>query len=157
VVAIVLATLLVFAAVVALVEWRRWDSLNHTVALRNRISATAAAEGEALFTYDYRDLAAAQKRILAVAGGSFAQQETSANKSVETNLTKLKATGTATVEEVSVTGDAGGQAAAFVVVDTQAHATGGSTSGVQYLSMTLGLDRGQWKVDSVQSLVPPGS
>ena len=155
--AVVLATLLVFAAVVAVVEWRRWDSLNHTVAVRNRISATAAAEAEALFTYDYQDLAAAQKRILAGAGGSFARQESAAGKSVATTLTRLKATGTSTVEEVSVTGDAGGQAAAFVVVDTQAHATGGATKGVQYLSMTLGLDGGQWKVDAVQSLVPPGN
>ncbi len=150
-----LAAALVFAAVMAIMEWRRANSVSGDAAVRNRIAATAASEGAALYTYDYRDLALSQKRILALASGGFAQQEEAHATAVEANLANLKATGTATVHQVSVTGEVQGRAGAFVVVDTRAQATGGSTTATQYLNMSLTLQGDQWKIYAVQVLLPP--
>jgi hypothetical protein len=154
-VAVGLAAALVFATVIALIEWRKWDSLNHAVVVRNQVAATASALGEALFTYDYRDLAAAQSRVLVLATGPFAAQEAAATKSVEANLAKVHATSTATLAEVSVTPVDGNRADAFVIVDSHATGTGGSTAGRQYLNITLERVGGRWKVDTVQGLIPP--
>lgn len=155
-VAVALAALLVFAGTMAVIEWRRADNLANQATLRNNASATAAVVGQALFTFDYRDLSATSNRILALATGGFAKQETANSKQIEANLIRLKAVGTATVQEVSVTGMAAGGAAALVVVDGSTHTVDGSAQRVSYLHMSLLLLAGRWKVAAVQTLVPAG-
>jgi hypothetical protein len=153
--ALLLTAALVFTAVMAVIGWRRADSLNNDVTARDNVAAVAGAEGKALFTYDYRDLAEAQQRILAHAGGRFAQQQRAHTASVEADLTQVKATGTAAVVDVSVSGLGRGRAEAFVILHTHVQATGGSSDGTQYLNTTLTQQGGRWKVDAVQTLTPP--
>jgi hypothetical protein len=149
------AMAVVAAVVTAVIEWPSAGSAGTEVAVRDDISTTAAAEGAALFSYDYRDLAAAQRRVLALASGPFAQREAAHDAAVSAKLAHLRATSTATVREVAVTGDAGGRAGAFVVVESQTQAGGPPTAVAHYLNMTLTLQSGRWKVDAVQSLLPP--
>lgn len=152
----VLVVALAAAITVAVVQWRRADRLGVELDQRNLVAATASDVGQALFTYDYRDLGAAQRRILSLASGTFAQQERTASDGVEAALAKARAQSTATVSEVSVTGVADGSAGAFVLVDTRARGTAGVTTGTEYLEMGLVLHGGRWTVDSVQRLLPPG-
>jgi hypothetical protein len=151
----VLGATLAAALTVAVLQWRRADHVSGELAQRNLVAATAADVGQALFTYDYQDLGAAQRRILTLTSGSFAQQQRASGASVESSLVKARAVGTATVSEVSVTGVAGGGAGAFVLVDTRAQGSDGVVTGVEYLAMGLVLDRGRWTVDSVLRLQPP--
>lgn len=153
--AVGLGAALVFATTAAVVQWRRADDLAHQKSLRDGATATAAAEAAALFTYDYRDLAAAQDRILGLATGEFARQEAAHSSAIARNLVRLRASGTASVREVALSAVTGGRALALVLVATRAQAVGGSTSGLVYLHMTLLLAGGRWKVAGVQTLASP--
>lgn len=151
------AAVLVYAVTVAAVETSRRDALSRAAAQNNLVAATAAAEGQALSTYDYRDLAPAKDRILALATGAFAEQEAADYPAVAAGITGLKATGSARIEESLASLVGPGRADAFVVVATTVDSTAGVTTATQYLRMALVLVGSEWKVAGVQPLSPAPS
>lgn len=162
--AVLLVAALAFAGALSGFEWHRADvarsrlhDAQAAAAVRQQVMATAAAAGTALFTYDYRDLAATQARILSLATGAFAQRESGRNAAVQEELRRERATGSAVVQQVAVSDVSAGQANALVVVDTRSStAAGGPSTGVVYLHMSLVEVGGEWKVADLQSLNPSG-
>lgn len=150
-----LVALLVGAITVAAIQWRRAHSLAHDQTQREAAARTASNLAAALFTYDYRNLAVTRQRLLALSTGEFAARQSADSAATEANLVKAHAVGTASVRQVTVSDVVADRAAALVVVNSHATATGGSTSSVNYLHMTLEMQRGAWKVDAVQTLDPP--
>jgi hypothetical protein len=159
---VTLVVVLVFCAALAGFEWHRADHsqsrLNATrTADSSRAAAesVAAAEAVALFTYDYRDLAATQSRIASLATGSFAQRDASGNAAVQRELLAAKATGSATVSEESISAPTADRATALVVLDTKASSEGKAAStATVYVHLGLQLVNGSWKVAEVQTLKP---
>jgi hypothetical protein len=159
---VALVVVVVFCAALAGFQWHRahhaQSRLNDdqaALAARDEVASTAAAAGTALFTYDYRDLAATQQRIRSLATGAFAQRESASTSAVEGQLRAAKAVGSATVSEETVSAISAGRATALVILDTKASsATGASTTGTVYLHIDLQDVEGTWKVDDVQTLAP---
>jgi hypothetical protein len=159
---VALVVLLVFCAALAGFEWHlahhaRADLSNARASesVRQAAESVAAAEAVALFTYDYRDLAATQAKIASLATGSFAQRDASGNAAVQRQLLAAKATGSATVTDESVSEPSGDHATALVVLVTKAASDGGApTSATIYVNLDLQLVDGSWKVDEVQTLKP---
>jgi hypothetical protein len=159
---VLLVVVAVFCAVLAGFEWHRADhaqsqlhALRAAVGQRGAAQTVAAEEAVALFTYDYRDLAATQAKIASLATGSFAARDASGNAAVQRRLLAAKATGSAAVTEESVSSPSDGHAIALVVLATKAASHGGSpTTATVYVHLELQLVDGEWKVDEVETLAP---
>jgi hypothetical protein len=157
-----LVVVLVFCAALAGFEWHRADhsrsQLNAARAAESSRAAAesvAAAEAVALFTYDYRDLAATQSRIASLATGSFAQRDASGNAAVQRQLLAAKAIGSAIVTDESVSEPSADHATALVVLTTKAASNGSApTAATVYVNLDLQLINNHWKVDEVQTLKP---
>ncbi|HEX3900250.1 MAG TPA: hypothetical protein VHW74_13865 [Mycobacteriales bacterium] len=152
----------VFAASLAGFEWHRahraMAQLSEARAsddARNAAGSVAAAEAVALFTYDYRDLAATQAKIASLATGSFAQRDASGNAAVQRQLLAAKAIGSAIVTDESISEPSADHAAALVVLTTKAASNGSApTAATVYVNLDLQLVNNNWKVDEVQTLKP---
>jgi hypothetical protein len=152
----------VFAASLAGFEWHRahraMAQLSEARAsddARNAARSVAAAEAVALFTYDYRDLAATQAKIASLATGSFAQRDASGNAAVQRQLLAAKAIGSAIVTDESISEPSADHAAALVVLTTKAASNGSApTAATVYVNLDLQLVNNNWKVDEVQTLKP---
>lgn len=152
----------VFAASLAGFEWHRahqaraeLSNVRASESVRQAAGAVAAAEAVALFTYDYRNLAATQAKIASLATGSFAQRDASGNAAVQRQLLVAKATGSATVSAESISEPSAGHATALVTLATTAAADGkAATTATVYVHLDLQLVDGSWKVDEVQTLKP---
>jgi hypothetical protein len=162
-VGVLLVAALAFAATLAAREWHRADSTRsqlHTqlqaVAQRDAVAARASDTAAALFTYDYRDLAATQQRLSSFATGGFAQREAAQSPAVQQQLRQARAIGSASVKEVDVSDLSADHATAFVVVATHLDSAKGSSSGIAYLHLDLRRVAGVWKVDDVQNLSASG-
>jgi hypothetical protein len=157
--AVVLVAALAFAATLAGREWHRADvaqSHLHTrlfeIGQRGAAAARAASVARALFSYDYRNLAATQQYLDAFATGGFAQREAAQSPAVQQQLRKAKAIGSASVTEVDVSDLSAGHATAFVILATHVTGATGTSSGITYLHLDLRLVGALWKVDDVQNL-----
>ena len=125
------------------------------------VSRVAGQFAQALFTYDYRDLASTREEVLATATGGFRSGYEEAFDTVfEPLITKGKAVSDVTVKDVFVSDDEGGEAEAVVVIDTTSESTKGTRqlSNV-YLRLSLVDVDGTWKVADVSypKAVPPES
>lgn len=157
---VVLVVVVVFCAALAGFEWHRADRDRSQLTAattaddeRRAVADVAAKEAVALFTYDYRDLAATQSRIASLATGSFARRDASGNAAVQRQLLAAKATGSATVLEETVSDADAGHASAFVVLSTRSSSNGGPMStAIVDLHLDLQQVDGSWKVSEVQTL-----
>ncbi|HVV77464.1 MAG TPA: hypothetical protein VHC43_15670 [Mycobacteriales bacterium] len=159
---IALIVALAFTTTIAVREWRRADRTQSQFAdeltQRHNAGVDADALAVALYTFDYRDLGAAQKRIQMLATGGFAEREASQSAAVQTQLRNAKAVGTAAVEETNVSEIDGDHATAFVVLQTTASSNGGKkVANVVYLHLDLRRIGALWKVDDVQNLAAQSS
>ncbi|MGN6474077.1 MAG: hypothetical protein ACTHK4_10600 [Mycobacteriales bacterium] len=152
---VVLVAALVFAGTLSGIEWHRADVSQSRAHARQDVAARAGDVATALFTYDYRNLAATQQRLSAAATGGFAQLEAAQSAAVQQQLRKAKAIGSATVKEVNVSDVSGSHATAFVVLATHVTSTQGSSDGVAYVHLDLRIVGSVWKVDDVQNLSAP--
>lgn len=152
---VVIVAALAFAGVLAGREWHRADAAQSHLAARQEVAARAAEVARALFTYDYRNLAATQQRLSSVATGGFAQLEAAQSPAVQRELRTAKAIGSASVKEVNVSDVSAGHATAFVVAATHVTSAQGTSNGVAYVHLDLRLVGGTWKVDDVQNLSAP--
>jgi Mce-associated membrane protein len=148
-------------AVVALVavgfggfQWRHAHDLGDREQVRTEVGRIAGLFGEALLSYDYNDLATARDRVLTHATDRFGQEYTTAfTGGLETAITKLQATSTATVRDVYLADVERDTARAIVTLDSEVRSTAGTRRTVSsYLDMALVHQNGEWKVDSVTSV-----
>lgn len=155
---VVLVAALAFAGTLSGIEWHRADVAaprSHQLVQREVVGARAGEAATALFTFDYRNLAATQHRLSALATGGFAQLEAAQSGAVQQRLRKEKAIGTATVKELNVSDVSAGHATAFVVLATHLTSAAGTSDGVAYVHLDLRLVGSQWKIDDVQNLSAP--
>jgi hypothetical protein len=159
---VALVVIAVFAGSLAGFQWHRahaaqsrLDSLQASTAQHAQVAAVASEVATALFTYNYRNLAATQSKIASLATGTFAQRESVSNPAVQRQLRAAKATGSAIVDEETVSGIAAGQATALVVLTTTASSNGSQSAANEvYLHVGLRKVGSDWKVDDVQTLKP---
>jgi Mce-associated membrane protein len=135
-------------------QWRHAHDLGDRESVRSEVGRVAGLFGEALLSYDYNDLATARDRVLAHATDRFGQEYTTAfTGGLETAITKLQATSTATVRDVYLADVERDTARAIVTLDSEVRSTAGTRRTVSsYLDMALVHQNGQWKVDSVTSV-----
>jgi hypothetical protein len=160
---VLLVVALAFAATLAVREWRRADAAQSdlhaqvgALAQRDAVAARAGAIATALFTYDWRNLAATQQYLSAYSTGGFAQREAAQSPAVQQQLRQARAIGSATVKEVDVADLSADHATAFVVVTTRVASAKGTSSGIAYLHLDLRRVEAVWKVDDVQNLSATG-
>lgn len=156
-----LVVALAFTTTLAVREWHRADHaqsrLSDRLTQMQNARAAAGALAVALYHYDYRNLAQAQRDIQRFATGGFAQREASQAAAVQAQLRKAKAVSTAGITETTVSDLDGDQATAFVVLRTSASSNGGKPlTNIVYLHVHLQRVGAVWKVDDVQNLQAAG-
>ena len=150
----VLAVVAVVAVGIGGFQWRHAHDLGDRETVRTEVGRIAGLFGEALLSYDYNDLVTARDRVLAHATDRFGQEYTTAfTGGLESAITKLQATSTATVRDVYLADVEHDTARAIVTLDSEVRSTAGTRRTVSsYLDMALVHQNGQWKVDSVTSV-----
>lgn len=121
---------------------------------RDAVRSTAGRFATALLTYDYRNLEAAKKRVLALSAGKFRQEYQQAySGGLDVLITQTKARSEVTVTHLYVSDVAHDQAEAVVVVNQTSSGTTGTHPVIdQYVQLSLVKVGGQWKVDNVTNL-----
>jgi Mce-associated membrane protein len=121
---------------------------------RDAVRSTAGRFATALLTYDYRNLEAAKKRVLALSAGKFRQEYQQAySGGLDVLITQTKARSEVTVTHLYVSDVSHDQAEAVVVVNQTSSGTTGTHPVIdQYVQLSLVKVGGQWKVDNVTNL-----
>ncbi|MEU8322572.1 hypothetical protein AB0C33_29800 [Nonomuraea sp. NPDC048881] len=123
-------------------------------ALRLEVSGAASAFGQALLSYDYKDLQSTRSTLSAQATGDFqATYDAAFGGATSQVIVKLKAVSQATVREVYLADADAATAHAIVVVDQQVN-TAQAIRSVKdsHLKITLVKQKGAWKVQDVTVL-----
>ena len=158
--------LVVVLGLLALVQWRRAESLASEADDRRAITRAATALGTALMSYDFNHLDRAERAVLRVSTKRFAAKYREAfGAGLQPLITRLQATATASAGAVYVTEIRGNAARAVVVIDSEVKSTAGTRRLVDsYLEMGLRREGGRWKVDDVtavaaagENVTPPGA
>ena len=149
----ILAAVVVFTTTLAVIEWRRANDVDHTESLRRQAASTAAQFGTALYTYDYKDLAAAKARVLSFASAAYAKGYDATSGAEKDTITKLQARQSARPSGVFLTDVVKGKVAAVVILNTALQSTAGNRTSVQYLDVALVRQGGAWKVATAQPAV----
>jgi Mce-associated membrane protein len=121
---------------------------------RQEVEDTSGRFAAALLTYDYNDLAAAKKRVLALSTGNFRKQyEEAFTGGLDTLFQSTKATSAGTTKDVFVGDIANGTVTSIAVVDAVAQGTTGSRRLISsYIQLDLVKVHGKWLVDGVTNL-----
>jgi len=143
----VLGALLVFAATVAVIQWRRAADLRHTESVRKAAASTAAGFASALYTYDYNDLAGAKARVLRFATPRYAAGYDAASSRQQQTVTQFKAKESGRVTGVFLSDVVRNRVAGVVIVATSAQTTTGARQATNYLDVALIRQGSTWKVD----------
>ncbi|MGW4406758.1 hypothetical protein ACWEJ6_22215 [Nonomuraea sp. NPDC004702] len=123
-------------------------------ALRLEVSGAASAFGQALLSYDYKDLQSTRSNLSAQATGDFqATYDAAFGGAMSQVIVKLRAVSQAKVREVYLADAGEASAHAIVVVDQQVN-TAQAIRSVQdsHLKITLVKQKGAWKVQDVTVL-----
>ncbi|MBG0822168.1 hypothetical protein HS048_15610 [Planomonospora sp. ID91781] len=148
----VAGALLTGAAAFGAVQWvsaeRLADRLAAERSERLAVSARAGEFAVALQTYDHTDLQAYRDRVFGLSGEDFEKTYDEAFSPLESVISAMKASSTASVRDVYVSEVADGRARAITVVDSQVKSTAG-TRRMLGAHMELGLVKvgGQWRVN----------
>ncbi|GLZ14360.1 hypothetical protein Acsp04_45950 [Actinomadura sp. NBRC 104425] len=150
------AVLVALAAsvVTAGLQWYRADQAAQREAERRAVRARASEFGQALLSYDHRNLQAARNRVLSMASDDFAKTYDAAfTGGLESVITRLKADATATVRTVYLGDIEGSTARAIVVMDSEVHSSAGTRRVLgSYLDMRLTRTGKRWRVTEVTSI-----
>ena len=152
--AALLVVVLVVTAAVAVAANRRVQSLEHDRDRQRQVERSAAVFGEALLSYDYRDLEGTVQRVLRLSTPQFAAQyEEAFDGGLSVLITEVQGTATAEAKDVYV-GEVGpGRAVAIVVLDSVVDGTTGQrTRTDSYVRLVLRRRDEAWKVDEVTNL-----
>ncbi len=143
----VLAAALVFAATLAVIQWRRAADLRHAESVRRSAASTAAQFATALYTYDYNDLAGAKARVLRLATSKYAAGYDAASARQQQTVTQFKARESGRVTGVFLSDVVRNRVAGVVIVETAAQTTAGNRQATNYLDVALVRQGSAWKVD----------
>jgi Mce-associated membrane protein len=161
----VLGILVLVAVGFGAFQWRHAHDLGDRQDERAAAGKAAGQFGEALLTYDYKELNAARDRVLALATDRFGQEYTTDFVgALSEAIVKLQATSMATVRDVFLSDVQRDTARAIVTLDSEINSSAGTRRTTSsYLDMALVKQNGAWKIDSVisvaamdQSTTPPG-
>ncbi|GAA3156739.1 hypothetical protein GCM10010466_54450 [Planomonospora alba] len=146
------ATAVAGAVAFGAVQWvsaeRLADRLAAEKAERLAVSATAGEFAAALQTYDHTDLQAYRDRVFSLSGEDFEKTYDEAFSPLESVITAMKASSTASVRGVYVSEVADGRATAITVVDSQVKSTSGTRRMLgAYMELGLVKTGGRWKVN----------
>ncbi|GGK48853.1 hypothetical protein Ppa06_05520 [Planomonospora parontospora subsp. parontospora] len=148
----VAGALLTGTAAFGTVQWvsaeRLADRLATERSERLAVSTRAGEFAVALQTYDHTDLQAYRDRVFGLSGEDFEKTYDEAFSPLESVISAMKASSTASVRDVYVSEVADGRARAITVVDSQVKSTAG-TRRMLGAHMELGLVKvgGQWRVN----------
>jgi Mce-associated membrane protein len=145
---------LIASVVTAGLQWHRAEAAADREADRKDVAERAEQFGQALLSYDHKNLQAARNRVLGMSSDDFAKTyDVAFTGGLEGVITKLKADATATPRSVYVSDLDEGNAKAVVVMDSEVHSTAGTRRVLgSYLDMKLTRHHGQWKVTEVNSI-----
>jgi Mce-associated membrane protein len=148
------AAVILVAVIVAFVQWRHAHELGDRAQERRDVATVAGRFGESLLSYNYQHLDEAQKRLFRNGTKRFEREYSGAFAGgLETAITGLQATSTASVRDVYVTDVVGNSARAVVTLDSEVRSSAATRRTVNsYLDMALVRPNGRWKVDSVISV-----
>ncbi|MDF5755910.1 hypothetical protein [Spongiactinospora sp. TRM90649] len=150
----VAGALLTVGATAGVIQWTRAGRLAEEKADRAAVATGAGEFAVALLSYDYRNLQAARNGVLSRAADGFARTYDEAfTGGLESVITKLRASATATVRDVYVADVAEGGARAIAVADAQINGTMGTRRVLgSHLEMRLVRLGGKWRIDEVTAI-----
>ena len=121
---------------------------------REDVAEVSGRFGEALLSYDFNDLPAAKRRVLADATGRFrSEYERAFTGGLDVLLRETQARSRGTVLDVFVSEIEDDNAKAIAVVTAQAEGIGGRRQAADsYIQLDLVKVKGEWKVDGVTNL-----
>ncbi|WP_103937136.1 hypothetical protein [Thermomonospora echinospora] len=145
---------LVASVITAGLQWHQADQAEQREADRRAVRARAGEFGQALLSYDHRNLQAARNRVLSLASDDFAKTYDAAfTGGLEGVIAKLKADATATVRAVYLGDIEGSTARAIVVMDSEVHSSAGTRRVLgSHLDMRLTRTGERWRVTEVTSI-----
>ncbi|MBG0829642.1 hypothetical protein HS041_17905 [Planomonospora sp. ID67723] len=148
VVAMAVAGAAVFGAIQWLAAERLADRLSAEKAERLAVSTRAGEFAVALQTYDHANLQAYRDRVFSLSGEDFEQTYNEAFSPLESLITAMKASSTASIRGVYVSEVAEGRAKAVTVVDSQVKSTAGTRRMLgAYMELGLIKTGGEWRVN----------
>jgi Mce-associated membrane protein len=145
-----LVAMLVFTTTLAVIQWRRANDVRHTESLRRTAAATAAQFGQALYTYDYNDLAGAKARVLRLVTPRYAKGYETNSPAQQDTITRLEARESAKPAGVFLTDVVKGRVAGVVILNNALQSTAGNRTSVTYLDVALVRQGSTWKVDTAK-------
>lgn len=151
VVAAVLAVIfLAVAIVMTVVAAQLRSDLDHSRGDRQDVARVSSSFGEALLSYDYRNLDQSRTKVLALATGNFAKQyQDASRRGLDEIIKGVKTVSVASVSQVYV-GDVGNDTGSSIVLVNSVQAGAGGRRPFQaYLGLDLVKVGGTWKVDGV--------
>ena len=147
------AVLFALTAALAVVAATLYARLDEERTRTDEVERVAGQFAAAVASYDYRNLEAAKRDVLALSTGGFRKDYEAKFADLKTVLEATKASSTTTVKEVYLGPIAGDQATAFVVVDLEIEGSSGRRQLVnEYLELGLVHVRAGWRVDNVRNL-----
>lgn len=148
------AVVVVLLGVLAFTQSSRISDLEATADREAEISEVAGTFADALLTYDYRDLEAGADAVAAGATESFATEYRQAfDAGLGEQITALKATSAATINDVLISRSTGDTARVIVVADSEVRSDEGNQARVgSYIDLSMVRIDGRWLVDMVSSV-----
>jgi hypothetical protein len=124
--------------------------LDHARGDRQDVARVSSQFGEALLSYDYRNLDRSRTKVLALATGNFAKQYRDASKRGLDEIIKgVKTVSVASVSQVYVGDVEDDTAGSIVLVNSVQAGVAGRRPFQAYLGLDLVKVGGRWKVDGV--------
>jgi Mce-associated membrane protein len=151
---VVVGLVLLASIVTAGVQWYQADQAAAREAERQQVRTRAGEFGQALLSYDHRDLQAARNKVLALSSDDFAKTyDVAFTGGLESVITRLKASATATVRNVYLEDIDEASARAIVVMDSEVRSTAGTRRVLgSHLDMKLTRSGDRWRVTEVNSI-----
>lgn len=147
------AVLFALTAALAVVAATLYARLDEERSRTDEVERVAGQFAAAVASYDFRNLDAAKRDVLALSTGAFRKDYEAKFADLKTVLEATKASSTTTVKEVYLGPIEGDQATAFVVVDLEVQGSSGRRQLVnEYLELSLVHVRAGWRVDNVRNL-----
>ncbi|MFC5751443.1 hypothetical protein [Actinomadura rugatobispora] len=150
----VFALVLLASVVTAGLQWHQADQAATVEGDRRDVRARAGEFGQALLSYDHRNLQAARNRVLSLASEDFAKTyDVAFTGGLESVITRLKADATATVRSVYLGDIDDSTARAIVVMDSEVRSSAGTRRVLgSHLDMRLVRKGERWRVTEVTSV-----
>ncbi|XVQ06342.1 hypothetical protein ACQP1W_27160 [Spirillospora sp. CA-255316] len=148
------ALVLLASVATAGLQWHQADQSAAREADRRDVRARSGEFGQALLSYDHRNLQAARNRVLSLASEDFAKTyDVAFTGGLESVITRLKADATATVRTIYLGDIDESSARAIVVMDAEVRSSAGTRRVLgSHLDMRLVRKGERWRITEVTSI-----